>query len=192
MISTKKSEAQERLVIENAKANNDIRALLRPWYTFRIHIKFKKAFLNKMGQKQYGSHFFGYEENCTYNQCFFGHATEILLNKQQGFDRCVQMAEEQYKGKYQEATIYSRSIHPFGLFDVRHRVYSATGKRIYEQVDEKSGEVTPLVDPVLTEDSNVILYFTKISNYLVVHPAPEVQEGEVPEVLWMVRAASNI
>lgn len=161
MKTTKKIDPKQQLIIQSARYNNDLRRLLRPWYTFRLFIRFNKPIFKKGGGSQNSSHFYGFEESCTYNQCLHGHFKNIVLNKLKGYAECIQLAEEKYKGDYKSATIYSRSVFPGGDFDVEHRQYG------------KDGIIEKINDPVLTETDSQTIFFSNIGGFLMLHPHKE-------------------
>lgn len=151
--------ALQHMAMDRAKYENDIAVLLRPWYSFRVFVKFKKAFYGKRGERKDSQHFYGLEHAVSYRQCLYGHAKNIVLNKKQGFDHCVEMAEEKFAGRFYSLRIYSRSVFPDGTFDQLHRLYDEKGN-IIRQIPGEGGEAIELVDPVITEEDNRTLYFS--------------------------------
>lgn len=182
MKTQKKKEVNPQLIIQAAKRENDIRRLLRPFYSYRLFIKFIKPISLQDGTKQYSSHFYGFEENCTYNQCYHGHFQNIVLNKLQGYKHCIEMAEEKYKGKYHHATIYSRSHFPGGVFTTEHRHY------------DSNGEIVRCQDPVISESDQKILYFSIVGGFLLVHENEAVQVDELlsSHLDWKNEVASKL
>lgn len=162
-------EAQKRLLITSAKQKQDITILLRPWYTFRVYFRFKTARIVK-GVVHKTTHRYGYEQLASYNECFFGHKNEILLDKQEGWNNCIDMIENnpEFKGKFKYATIYSRETFPGGEFVNVHRVYAADGS--YESKVE---------DPELTPEHNILLYPAVIGHHLYVAKQPGLTDEEI-------------
>jgi len=147
-----KSDAQKKLEIYRAKHENNIALLLRPYYSFRLFVKFVKPFYDGKGNRKDSSHFYGLENVCTYNQCLHGHVENIFLDKEMGYRNCIKMAEEKFrhedgKPKYRLAQLYERLEFPDGKFNRLCREYN------------HKGEIVEVQDPVITADSNRILYF---------------------------------
>lgn len=146
--------AQSQLELVRAKQQNDISILLRKYFTYRIYLRFKKPFFDSRGKKFDSQHFYGHEHDCSYRQCLYGHVENIFLNKLQGFDSCVYMAEHRFKGLYHSAKIYARTVFPNGKFDVLCREY------------DSSNEIKEQQDPVIQVSDNRVLYFTVVDGML--------------------------
>lgn len=110
----------------------EICGLLFQYNQFRMYIKFKDT-------KEYGSgkkvHLYGQEHRCTYNQCLHNRVPNIVLDRYQGYHKLVDLLERgTYKGKYNNAKIYSR-LPGTDNFDILHREYDK-GKLIKDTVND--------------------------------------------------------
>lgn len=159
------SEAQKKLQFYRAKHDNDIARLLRPFYSFRLFVKFVKPFYDKNGNRKDANHFYGIENVCTYNQCLHGHVENIFLDKEMGYRNCIKMAEQKFIGPdgaplYRLAQIYMREQFPDGKFNTLCREYNHKGEIVEQQ------------DPVITPETNKTLYFLESSGYLTLTEEP--------------------
>lgn len=176
-----KTDAQRELDIIGAKYDNDLPRILRPWLSFRIFLKFKKTFVEtegvRRGKRSDVIHRYGYENSCTYSQCVNGHVENILLDKQRGFNKCVWLAEYEFRDLFMLAQIYTRAITPDGKFDILLRQYNSKGEIITAGKDLEGKE--DLIKELTTPDKNQTLYFiinTKGFIELSETPVPTVQE----------------
>jgi hypothetical protein len=146
------TQAQIDLNTISAKHDNDITRILRPYFSFRVFFKFKKANFNKRtGDKMDTIHRYGFENKCSYKQCLHGHADHILLDKNRGLNHCIQMAESQFKGSFYKAIIYTRSVTPGGDFDITLREYDQKGNFIFNN--------EALIQELTAPEQNKNLYF---------------------------------
>lgn len=164
-----KTPSQIELKRVKAKYHNDITELLRPYYSFRLYIKFIKPITissgPRKGEKMDRTHRFGFESICSYNQCLHGHFENIELNKERGFRYCTTMTEVDFKNLFYKAQIYTRSVIPDGKFDVLLREYDNKGEIIYNNHE--------LIQQLTHPDQNKTLYFTiDQNNYLQITEDP--------------------
>lgn len=158
-----KSESQKQLESIRAAQENDLSVLLRPYFTFRLFVKFKKRYIDPVTKKiKDANHCYGIENVCSYNQCLNGHFENIVLDKQIGYRNCIRLIEEKYCEKgvptYRFAQIYQRLVFPGGRFDILNRHYNHKGERV-EQLPTNKGEVIIPTEPVISPDDNIVLYF---------------------------------
>lgn len=161
--------AQEKaqLFINTCHSKRNLRGLLIPWLSFRLYVYFKdnKDYAN--GSKS--RHFYGEEQQVTYSQCLNGKVENILLSKQIGYQRLVDLLEKgKFKRKYISAQIYSKSD-PFNdNFDILHREYHNGKLVLHSQNDpffregnmlrmkkDDAGTITELCHA-----ASITLYFT--------------------------------
>lgn len=159
-VEAKRLQDQKTMQVIRAKAKSDIHELLRPWYSFRIYLKFKNIIFKRDGSKHDSNHFSGYEESCSYNQCLHGHVKEIFLNKEKGWAECIKMAEVSNNDRdgnplYRYAQIYQRTDFPGGKFNILCRQYNSKGELEVQQ------------DPVIMPADNKTLYFIKANIGLI-------------------------
>jgi hypothetical protein len=162
-----KSDAQNKLAMVRARYQNDLSVLLRPYYSFRLFIKFKKAHFDGKGHKKDTKHFYGIENTCSYNQCLHGHVDNIFLDKKMGYNNCIYLAEQKYMGQYFLAQIYTRLQFPDGKFDILLREYSHNGELLADPQD-----------PVFKPEDNRTLFFLLKNDYLVLteDPVPSAED----------------
>jgi hypothetical protein len=172
---------QQRLDVFGAKYQNDLPRLLRPWLSFRIFFKFRKAFIQEeglhKGKRKDTVHRYGYENNCTYSQCVNGHVDVILLDKRKGFDACALLAEYTFRDKFNLAQIYTRSVCPDGKFDILLRQYNSKGEIVTVGKDLEGKE--DLIKQMIQPENNRTLFFFKDNNdfiQLSETPVPSPQE----------------
>lgn len=86
-----------------------------------VYFKDNKEYAN--GSKS--RHFYGEEQQVTYSQCLNGKVENILLSKQIGYQRLIDLLEKgKFKKKYISAQIYSKSNqYSDNNFDILHREY---------------------------------------------------------------------
>lgn len=138
---------------ERAHRNQDLKQLLilERHLSFRLYVVFPKSHPGK--HRNPGRHFYGNEHRVTYKQCLYGRVPHIALDKVQGYTALIRLVEEQMKGQWLTAQIYSRSDESSIDFDVLHREYYKGG---LDKCD----------DPVLTEQHNKKLWFSTKENRL--------------------------
>jgi hypothetical protein len=160
-------------LVQKAKYEDTLFPLLKPWYSFRVYIKWIKPMV-KNGVTHTKSHFYGFEEDCTYGQCFHGHADNITLNKLAGYENCIEMIESKYKGRFKYAAIYQRKHFPEGKFE------EVDICRFYKQ----NGDIRDQQDPVILDSDNKTLHFSTIGGFLYVHPDKEMSEEKIVSGLF--------
>jgi hypothetical protein len=158
-----KSESQKQLELIRAAQENDLSVLLRPYFTFRLFVKFKKRYINPVTKKiMDANHCYGIENVCSYSQCLSGHFENIVLDKQMGFKNCIRLIEERYCEKgvptYRFAQIYQRVKFPGGGFDILNRHYNHKGERVEQLLTNRNEMIIPK-EPVISPEDNMILYF---------------------------------
>ena len=144
------ADALRLRLLQKARYDNDLSVLLRPWFTYRLHVRFLMPYYDpRSGVRKDTTHFYGNEHSVSYNQCKHGHAPVINLDKLKGYEACIAMAEKTFKGKYYHATIYARTDFPDGKFTTICRHY------------DRAGELKEVQDPVIEVQHNRVLYHQK-------------------------------
>ena len=167
-----KSESQRQLEQFRAAQENDLSVLLRPYFTFRLFVKFKRRFIDPVTKKiKDANHCYGLENVCSYNQCLNGHFENIVLDKQMGYRNCIRLIEEKYCENgvptYRFAQIYQRIVFPGGRFDILNRHYNHKGERVETLLTPRGEEIIPK-EPVISSADNMVLYFKEAGGLLYI------------------------
>lgn len=158
------NDPQKHLSLLRAKNTNDLFELLKPYYTYRLYIRFRQPhYDHRNGEMKENVHFYGYEHSCSYHQCLQGHVNEILLDKTKGYQYCIWLAEDKHLGRYRFATLYARTNFPDGRFNILCRHYNKNG----ELMDVKEAN-----DMKPTDDDNRTIYFETVGGLLQLRDTP--------------------
>lgn len=126
-----------------ARLTYDIKHFLKPFFTFRLYVKFKAN--NKK------SHFYGNEHQCTYNQLLYGQVPNIEMSRLKGYTDLINLVENTWKHKLTSATIYMRSDGS-EKFDTACREYY-------------NGELKDINDPVIDDSNDKRTLYYYFQNY---------------------------
>lgn len=165
-----KTQSQKQLELIRAAQENDLSILLRPYFSFRLFVKFKKRYIDPVTKKiKDANHCYGIENTCSYNQCLNGHFENIVLDKQMGYKNCIRLIEEKYCDHgiptYRFAQIYQRVYFPGGRFDILNRHYNHKGESVESFENSKREVITP-VEPIISPEDNMTLYFKVDGSFL--------------------------
>lgn len=149
---------------KEAVYRNNIKHFLKPWYSFRLYIVFKKT---KKPDGQNRMHFFGNEHNCTLNQLISGFKTKVTMDRYKGLTDLIKLVEKDWKGTWTAATIYMRNEHG-GEFETEVRKY---------YLGKLQDEQTPVLDPPYLD----IYYHGKDENGLPVFSLDQIKESQLPD-----------
>ena len=118
---------------QKARQTGDLKHFLKPFFTFRLYIVFKK------NRKK--CHFYGNEHQCTYQQLVHGHVSQIVLSREKGYKDLVELIEKKWKGMYESASIFMREAGDDKFNTLCRRYYL--------------GEVQEIQDPVITPQDDI-------------------------------------
>jgi len=119
--NSKYSQDKATLFINKCHITRNLRGLILPWLSFRLYVYFKDSQTYGSGSK---GHFYGEEQQVTYSQCLNGKVKNIVLSKETGYQRLVDLLEKgKFKRKFISAQLYSKSDRYLDNFDILHREY---------------------------------------------------------------------